>query len=317
MKTVQKLKFFLVSLGPRSLVTQAFLKLYASLLGYRIYFKNHCIKIIKSKKQLIIKLRDYAFIPIIMKQVFDNRFEVIEPIQSDDCLVLDFSMPATHCYKRCGISFMFLGIPEDDSIDAYTSLFKPKEGMVVFDVGAGVGSITYFLSQMVGEQGKVYAFEPDDKSRECLEKNIIDKKLNNITILDTALAGQSGIGIFNMDGSMAASLVQASIYPNTGVKKEVGTLTLEDCCQRLGVVPNFIKMDIEGSEVEVIARSLDFLQKNPIHFAFDSCHKLKDGSFSYEHLENLFRSINYSVRSQMFSGEMFTFASPSSLKVSY
>ncbi len=45
-----------------------------------------------------------------------------------------------------------------------------KEGDVVFDIGAHVGYFTLLFSVLVGNNGKVYSFEPNKRNFEILKK---------------------------------------------------------------------------------------------------------------------------------------------------
>ncbi|MFI0347947.1 MAG: FkbM family methyltransferase [Chthoniobacterales bacterium] len=309
MSIFQKIKNKLVQLGPKNLITQCALKMHGYLRGYKIIFRDQSIAICKNNQELLISTKNVVFVPFMM-DCFDNSFKTINSRNSNNQHILDFSKPGIHSYKSSNIDFLFPGIVEEDSIDGYTAQFKPSEGMVVFDAGAHAGSTTYFLSKMVGECGHVYAFEPDNTNIKYLKENIKNKNLHNVTILDLAFGGESGKELFNMDESMSSSFLKCSAYPKTGITKEVSVVTLEDSCTQLGVIPNFIKMDIEGAEIEVIANSLEFLKKHPIHFAFDSCHKTRDGIMTCHELEKLFRSIGYSVESSDKFGQMFTWATP-------
>ena len=51
-----------------------------------------------------------------------------------------------------------LGTYELDKQDALRKFVKP--GMTVYDIGAQVGFYTLFFSRLVGDSGRVYAFEP-------------------------------------------------------------------------------------------------------------------------------------------------------------
>jgi precorrin-6B methylase 2 len=53
---------------------------------------------------------------------------------------------------------------EEDSMDAYTAAYRPQPGDVIWDVGAHAGATSYFFAQMVGPAGRVYAFEPDERT---------------------------------------------------------------------------------------------------------------------------------------------------------
>ena len=65
-------------------------------------------------------------------------------------------------------------------MDAYTHGYVPQPGDVVWDAGAHAGATAYFLAQMVGPSGKVYAFEPDQNNYNYLLQNIELHKLPSV-----------------------------------------------------------------------------------------------------------------------------------------
>ena len=134
-----------------------------------------------------------------------------------------------------------------------------------------------------------------------LQQNVERHALDNVTIVREALGPRTGRSVFNMDSTLAAGLVDYLVYPDTGQKREVDTVTIEDFCKRIGRTPDFVKMDIEGAELAVIESSLEFLRSNPIHFAIDSEHKGEDGKYTSGKLEKLFQSLDY----ESFSSDKF------------
>ena len=60
----------------------------------------------------------------------------------------------------------------------FKNIIKP--GMRVLDLGANIGFYTVLFSKLVGENGKVFAFEPDPKNFKYLEGNI--KTLHNVIV---------------------------------------------------------------------------------------------------------------------------------------
>lgn len=60
-----------------------------------------------------------------------------------------------------------------------------KKGMCVVDVGANIGFYTLLFSKLVGEKGKVFAFEPEKLNFKFLKQDCAEMKnivLNNIAI---------------------------------------------------------------------------------------------------------------------------------------
>ena len=68
-------------------------------------------------------------------------------------------------------SIFLLGAFEPSTTAALAGLVKP--GSIVFDVGANVGAHTLPLAKLVGEQGKVFAFEPTDFAYRKLSANLV------------------------------------------------------------------------------------------------------------------------------------------------
>jgi FkbM family methyltransferase len=305
---LQKIKDVLVALGPDSIAVKTALAVHARRQGFRLAFKDGVICINRGGRRIVLDKNQFILVPIMLG-IHDRFFQWVVPKQEDGCEVLDFSASGFHSYKELGVGFYFPGIAEDYSLDAYTHWYRPAAGDLVFDVGAHAGMTGYFLSRMVGPSGRVIAFEPDESNYAHLLRNIEYHQLTNVTPVRKAMAGCTGVAAFNMDGTMAAGLSEYLIYSKTGKEVEVQTISFSDACREFGV-PAFVKMDIEGAEVDVIRSSLPFLLEKPVHFAFESYHRLRDGSRTWQALESLLRSISYTVESSSEFGEMFTWARP-------
>ena len=305
---LQSLKSYLVSLGPGSPLVRAALRAHGGLHGFKVHFSDTAISLQKKNREMILSNAQYVQVPIMM-ECYELFFDTIEPLISNGREVLDFSKPALQKYKRNGLSFHFPSVPEDDVMDAYTHWYSPKPGDVVWDAGAHAGATTYFLSQMVGLTGKVYAFEPDEFNYSYLSRNLEMHRAQNVVPLGYALDGSTGSVAFQVDGTMSAGIREYLVYTGEGQTRMVPTLSLADACQKLGQVPAYIKMDIEGAEVAVVCGAKDFLEKNPIHFAIESYHRI-GGEYTYEALNRFFPTIGYEVESSDRFGQMFTWARP-------
>ena len=305
---LQSLKSLLVALGPENPVLRAALRAHARLHGFALYFSKSTISIEKQDRAMILSSTQYVQIPIMM-ECYELFFDTIEPTSSDGRQILDFSQPAVHTYKRNGLSFHFPSIPEDDVMNAYTHWYTPKPGDVVWDAGAHAGASTYLLSQMVGDQGTVYAFEPDETSLQYLARNLEMHRATNVVVVPSALNSSTGSVAFQADGTMAAGIREYLVYSGPEQTKMVPTLSFTDACKKLGQVPVYVKMDIEGAEVAVIDSSRDFLKEHPINFAIESNHRV-GGDYTYKALDRIFFSIGYQVESSDKFSQMFTWARP-------
>ncbi len=287
---LQKLKDYLVGLGPKNRLTQIALSLHARRLGFRLDFSDpKRIWLEKGNRRLALASRDLTFVPIMM-EVIDLFFDSIQPTVVDGKETLDFSQPAFHTYKRSGMGFFFPSIPEEDPLDQYTYWYTPQPGDIVWDAGAYSGATTCLLASMVGPTGKVYAFEPDDLNYTYLEKNIAHHGITNVIPVRKALSGSSGTTTFFMDGTMASGIRDFVVYSDTKHNKEVETISMEDACKELGCVPSYIKMDIEGAELSFIEGAKEFLKTHPVHFAIESYHRVH-GDYTYKKLDPIFEGI--------------------------
>jgi len=305
---IQQIKDHLVSMGPKSPVVRLALKLHGRRNGFKITFPDTKISIQREDRVLILSERDFYLVPITL-ECFEQTFHEVQPDSVNGLTALDFSAPKAHRYRKHSLTLRFPGIAEDDSIAAYTHWYKPKTGDLVFDVGANAGFTTCMLSRMVGPEGRVIAFEPDRNNLMYLENNLRDQRISNVTTVPGAIDAKTGIAYFNADGTMGAGLVEYSVYGNTGSHVAVETLSLQDACSRFGK-PSFIKMDIEGAEINVIEAASDFLKHQSIHLAFDSYHRMRDGRFTWMLLEPMLGAIGYEVDSSSEFGQMFTWARP-------
>ncbi len=142
----------------------------------------------------------------------------------------------------------WLGSYEQEKQELFASTITP--GSVVYDVGANVGFYTLLASELVGDSGRVIAFEPLPRNVELLRDHIHINNLSNVEVIDAAVADRMGSASF--DDQRNPSMGQLS---ETG-RMEVRTVALDDLVQG-GTIPppNFIKIDVEGAEEAVLKGS--------------------------------------------------------------
>ena len=149
-------------------------------------------------------------------------------------------------------------------LDVYRSyLIKKKD--VVLDLGASTGDFCIIASKKVGANGIVIALEPDADNYELLKYNIQRNKCQNVIPLN--------IGVGNEDGQEKEIIAPFD-------KQSRGKIsTLETILEDVGIGKkiDFIKMDIEGAEPDVICTSLNtFKQADVISLEFHNTRQIVD-----------------------------------------
>ncbi len=151
----------------------------------------------------------------------------------------------------------------------HTQLLKEevKEGMIVIDLGANIGYYTLLAASLVKNKGKVYAFEPDPRNFYLLNKNIkINRYSNIVETYPIAISDTTGKAIFHLSNKTNLNtMLDPDKYPSTfpAIKNkiEIKTMSIDDFMYDKGDV-NFIRMDIEGFEVEAFNGMMTTLNKS-------------------------------------------------------
>jgi FkbM family methyltransferase len=190
----------------------------------------------------------------------------------------------------------------------YTHFYKIKPDDVVLDAGANRGYISLFFS-LTAPNVQVHAFEPDIQNLSLIKKNMeLNPKCCNISISDLLLWDKEEEIDFCESGSVASS-AHWMPEPNKIVKKKTTTVDIwvqKNNIQKL----NFIKMDIEGAEIEALNGCVETIKKFNPHFAIASYHVV-NGAPTYLALEAFFDTIKYPYKTIAFkSNEIITFAGP-------
>ncbi|MCC7418448.1 MAG: FkbM family methyltransferase [Acidobacteria bacterium] len=143
---------------------------------------------------------------------------------------------------------------EQDEIALVASLLKPGDRAI--DVGAHIGFFTMQMAAMVGEEGRVYAFEPLDANAELLERSLVENRFDRRVVLHRAAAARAtGVATLTFPAetlnSGGAYLLRDGAAPLTGNQtRTVPALALDDL--RIDRPVRLIKMDVEGAEPLVV-----------------------------------------------------------------
>lgn len=137
------------------------------------------------------------------------------------------------------------GTYEREQTRAFTE--RLGAGDVVLDIGANVGYYTLLSSVLVGDNGRVFAFEPDPRIARWLRRHVQMNGRQNVRVEEAAVSDTRGTARFERGGgSGTGHLAREGGF-------EVRTLRVDDFCAERGIRPSAIKIDVEGAEGAVLA----------------------------------------------------------------
>lgn len=135
-----------------------------------------------------------------------------------------------------------------------------RPGDIVVDVGANIGYYTLLFAKLVGENGKVYAFEPDPTNFRLLQKNVQVNGYNNVVLVQKAVSSKTDRAKLFLS---ATNKGDHRMYDSNDGRPavEIETVSLNDFfCADMKV--DFIKMDIQGAEGGALQGMFSVLREN-------------------------------------------------------
>jgi FkbM family methyltransferase len=131
------------------------------------------------------------------------------------------------------------------------------KGLVVYDVGAFQGSLTMFFASRCAH---VVSYEPNSINHTRLLENLRLNALNNVTVRKLGVGASSGSGdlvfmpLMTGGGSLEPKTVDQLKKSGAEVESErIQITTIDQDITEVGLPrPDFLKIDIEGLELEAL-----------------------------------------------------------------
>lgn len=210
----------------------------------------------------------------------------------DDVNLLKIHVPRYHYQYFCRIG-------KGDFLPGHEShivgRFTPKEGDTVIDIGAHIGRYTITSSKQVGNTGRVVAIEADPENFELLKRNIALNKLTNVLTLNYAVfSTRTRMKLYEQSASAKYNSLMLARAAKTKNYVEVNADTLDNILKLNEVNQvNWIKIDVEGAEFEVLKGSSKTLSSENVSL-FIEIHNIEDPSH-YDNIVDFLKSRNYEM----------------------
>ena len=134
---------------------------------------------------------------------------------------------------------------------------KIKTDSSVIDLGANIGYLTLYFKKVLNVKNKILAIEPEITNFKFLKENI---KLNNLE--NEVICKNLAIADENIDKYLQVSN-HSNLHKITNeiTSNKIKCKTLSTILKEENFVPDFIKMDVEGAEIEVVKGFREYLKK--------------------------------------------------------
>ena len=158
------------------------------------------------------------------------------------------------------VSISTFGVYEPETTLLIERTLNP--GDVFLDIGANIGWYTLLAARLVGETGKVFAFEPEPANFALLQRNVALNGYHNVELVQKAVSDRNQTMTLYLCASDKGS---HALYESShdGQSVEVEALRLDDYFSAYAGRIDLIKMDIEGSEGHAVKGMTALLANNP------------------------------------------------------
>ncbi|MGC8468309.1 MAG: FkbM family methyltransferase [Acetobacteraceae bacterium] len=146
---------------------------------------------------------------------------------------------------------------------------RVRRGMVAVEVGTNCGYYSVLIADGIGAEGRYRGFDPNPRmcslARRNLEINGFRQRAEVFNQAVTERTGRARFQVFaeHMGSSSLRDIGEEAAFWHDRVETiEVETVSLDEACAALPAI-DFLKMDAEGAEPQVLAGARKLLERSP------------------------------------------------------
>jgi len=164
----------------------------------------------------------------------------------------------------------------------------------VIDCGANCGFHTITMSKLVGNNGKVFSFEPLRVIHQQLNCNIFINGLSNVISYNCSVGHMNILVSITPPNYFKGGNIGNTWIHNNNTGDSVGMIKLDDT---ISEKINFIKLDIQGCELLALNGAINLIKNHkPILFVeMEDCHLTRYNTNSKQLSEYIKSELDYDV----------------------
>lgn len=187
-----------------------------------------------------------------------------------------------------------------------------SEGDYVIDGGAAWGDTALLFAYEAGERGRIYSFEFEPNNVEVLYKNLkLNEELASRIVVERKALWRDSHSNLGFDPKGPGTRISEAAYGHK--ENQISSISIDDFADSLPII-NFIKMDIEGSEITALKGAEQTIRKHSPKMAISLYHSLSDFVEIPAYLDSLGLDYNFYLdHVSIHSEETVLFAAPSTI----
>ena len=127
-----------------------------------------------------------------------------------------------------------------------------QPGDICWDIGANIGFYTCLLASQVEKTGVVVAFEPAVRTCGYLHENVSLNGFTNVTVVNKGLGDKTDQRhLYYSEAGLAEGTASLKYTDGRAASERVTLDTIDNLFRELSA-PNFVKIDVEGYQLEVL-----------------------------------------------------------------
>jgi FkbM family methyltransferase len=138
-----------------------------------------------------------------------------------------------------------------------------RPGETVLDVGAFLGVYAVFAAQWVGPTGRVVAVEPTPANHRVIRRHArLNGVADRVTLVEAAVGAANGTATLFLHREPYVNRLGAPDRGGAPIgSTRIVVRTIDSLCAELGIVPDLIRMDIQGAELDALRGAGDVIRK--------------------------------------------------------